>query len=54
MFHAGRGSRGVQCENSVTRTATNNKTVNGQRAENEPWFLWEAFAIPILHQDKTY
>lgn len=41
----------MQCENSATQTETNNKTVNGQRAENKPWFLWEAFTISILYQD---
>ena len=50
MFYAGRGSQGMQCENSATETETNNKTVNGQWAENKPWFLWEAFTIPILYQ----
>lgn len=51
MFYAGRGSRAMQCENSATRAETNYKAVNGQWAENKPWFLWEAFTISILHQD---
>lgn len=36
---------------TVLHTEANNKTVNGQRAENKPWFLWEAFTILILYQD---
>lgn len=39
MFYAGRGGRAMQCENSATHAETNNKTVNGQWAENKPWFL---------------
>lgn len=51
MFYAGRGSRGMQCEDSATHTEANNKAVDGPRAENKPWFLWEAFTILILYQD---
>ena len=49
MFYAGRGRRGVQRENSTTRTET--VKLNGQQAENKPWVLWEAFTISILYQD---
>lgn len=46
MFYAGRGSWGMRCENSATHTETNNKTVNGQWAENKPWF----YGNPIVNQ----